>query len=207
MWVLDNPVSLKGKLYARGWQLGDTIVEYTPDNDQWTALPPPPVSNFATATVKDQLLVVGGRDKSTNKTCTTVLTFDDHSEQWVESYCAMPTAVVQPVAIEYQDHLIIAGGDNSNDDRIPDVNILDTFNNKWKTAQPLPSTASYHGVIVEDTMYLVGWDNQTVLRALAPAIISGAKSGVWETVIKCSVLLVISCHYWQHPLDRWGYRP
>ena len=54
------------------------------------------MSNFAIATVKGQLLGVGGRDKSTSKTSKTILTYDDHSEQWVESYGAMPTALAQP---------------------------------------------------------------------------------------------------------------
>ena len=73
------------------------------------------------------------------------------------------------------------------------MNILDTFNNKWKTAQPLPRTASYRGVIVNDTVYLVGWDNQTVLRAHVPTLISGAKSDVWETVTNTP-------YYWSSPV-------
>ena len=88
----------------------------------------------------------------------------------------------------HHDHLIIAGGNTSTD-----VNILDTFNNKWKTAQPLPSTASYRGVIAKDTMYLVGWDNQAVLQAHVPALISGAKSGVWGTVTNAP-------YYWSSPV-------
>ena len=92
------------------------------------------------------------------------------------------TNITDPAVIGYQNYLIVAGGSNSEDDKIPDVNILDTASNKWKTAQPLPSTDEYCTVLIEDTMYLLGQDTQTVLRAHVPTLVSGAKSDVWETL-------------------------
>ena len=64
------------------------------------------------------------------------------------------------------------------------MNIIDTTSNKWKTAQPLPSTDYYCTVLVDTlhTLYLVGQRTQTVLRAHVPTLVSGAKSGVWETL-------------------------
>ena len=178
-----QPVALNGKLYVRGKNRGTvTLLKYTPDHDQWAELPPPPVQDFTVATLRGQLLVVGGRDKSTNKTTNAVLTFDEHSQQWVQSYPAMPTAIAHPAVIVYQDHLIVAGGHNSNDDQTPDVNILDA-DRKWKIGQPLPSTNTYRSVLIQETVYLVGQYNKTVLRAHAPTLISGAnKTGVWETL-------------------------
>ena len=183
MNVYDQPVALNGKLYVKG-RSGRTltVLEYTPDDDKWTALPPPPVDSFTIATLRGQLLIVGGTDKSTNKATNTILTFNEHSQQWIQSHPAMPTALTFPVVIVYQDHLIVGGGYNSEDNRIPDVNILDTASNKWKTAQPLPSIDDYYTVLIEDTLYLVGQSTRTVLRAHVPTLISGAKSGVWETL-------------------------
>ena len=183
MFVYDPPVALNGKLYARGGSWGTlTVLEYTPGHDKWTVLPPSPVKNFTIATMQGQLLAVGGKDRSTHKKTNTILSFDEHSQQWIQSHPAMPTALALPAVIGYQDHLIVAGGCNSEDNRIPDVNILDTTSNKWKTAQPLPSTDYYYTVLIEDTLYLVGQDTQTLLRAHVPTLISGAKSGVWETL-------------------------
>ena len=105
----------------------------------------------------------------------------------------MPTALTSPVVIAYQDHLIVAGGGNSEGNKIPDVNILDTTSNKWKTAQPPPSTDYYFTVLIEDTMYLVGPNTQTVLRAHMPTLISGAKSDVWETLPNAPC-------YWSSPV-------
>ena len=182
--MYDQPVALNGKLYVRGVSKGTlTVVEYTPGHDKWTELPPPSVVNFTIATLKNcKLLVVGGEDKSTGKNTNTILTFDEHSQQWIQSHPAMPTALTIPAVIGYQDHLIVAGGVNSKGNRLPDVNILDTTSNKWKTAQPLPSTDYYYTVLIEDTLYLVGQDLKTALRAHVPTLISGAKSGVWEAL-------------------------
>ena len=185
MDVHDQPVALNGKLYVRGESTGTlTVLEYTPGHDKWTNLQPPPVKYFTIATLRGKMLVVGGMDKSTQKMTNTILTFDEHSQQWIQSHPAMPTALAYPAVIGYQDHLIVAGGVNSerNTTLESDVNILDTTSNKWKTAQPLPSTDRYYTVLIKDTLFLVGQDTRAVLRAHVPTLISGAKSGVWETL-------------------------
>ena len=183
--MLQQPVALNSKLYARGTgKETDTVLKYTPVNGEWTELPPPPVKNFTTATLRSsntekcQLLVVGGEYKSTGKKANTILTFNEHSEQWVQTLPAMPTALTLPAARGYQNYLIVAGGQDSTD-----VNILDTVDNEWITAQPLPSTDDhfYYPALGEDIMYLVGRHTQ-VLRAQVPTLISGAKPGVWETL-------------------------
>ena len=183
MRVYGQPFALNGKLYVRGWnRRTETVLEYTPGHDKWTELPPPPVRKFTIATLRDQLLAVGGEDKSTGKDTNTILTFDEHSQRWIQSHPAMPTALTIPAAIGYQDHLIVAGGYNSGTNTISDVNISDTTSNKWKTAQPLPNTHYYCTVLTEDTLYLVGQITQTVLRAHVPTLISGTESRVWETL-------------------------
>ena len=84
--------------------------------------------------------------------------------------------------IRYQDHLIVAGGENAEYRNIADINILDLTIKKWNKSEPLSNIHTYHIVIYNETMYLVGEDTQTVLRAHVPTLISGAKSGVWETL-------------------------
>ena len=193
MMVYDQPVALNEKLYVEGLiGVTETVLEYTPDRDQWTALPPPPVKDYTIATLRGKLLMVGGKDNSTDKKTNTILTFDENSQQWIQSHPAMPTVLTFSAVIGYQDHLIVAGG-HSDGNRIPDVNILDTASNKWKTAQPLPSTDYYHTVLIEDTLYLVGQGTQTVLRAHVPTLMSGAKSGVWETLPNAP-------YYWSSPV-------
>ena len=183
-----QPVFLSNKLYIRGKNHrttgAETVLEYTPNHDQWTELPPPPDFDyyFTIATVKGQLLVMGGcKDDGIGKPNNKILTFDKQSQQWVQSYPAMPKALSLPAATGYQDHLITAGGQVSSD-YMPDVQILNTASNQWTTAQPLPKTDRYYTVLIQDTIYLVGQYTRAVLRAHVPTLISGAKSGVWETL-------------------------
>ena len=114
---------------------------YTPGHDVWVDLQPPPVNNFTIATLKDQLMLVGGRDNATNKVSNMITVWDSQSRGWVHPYPPMATAPDFACAVGYEDYLIVAGGRNSEHNRIPDVNILDTTSRKWLTAKSLPSTA------------------------------------------------------------------
>ena len=90
----------------------------------------------------------------------------------------MPKALTVPAVVEYQNHLIVIRGVDSND---ADVNILNT-SNKWITAEPLPRTDGYSTCLIGDTLYLVGQRTKEVFRAHVPSLISRASSGVWESV-------------------------
>ena len=185
--MYGQPVDLNGNLYVRSSAkidlLQETVLEYTPDSDQWTELSIPPVNYITVATLGGQLLVVGGMDKSTAKITNSILTYDEDHKQWVQSYPVMPTAVMYPAAIAYQNYLIVAGGWNGSNQTL-NVNILNTSSNQWITAEPLPSADfTYYTVLIQDTIFLVGQlETQTVLRAHVPTLLSGAKSGVWETL-------------------------
>ncbi len=162
----------------------DTVLVYTPDQDSWDVLPPPPVKYFTMGTLRGQLLVVGGLDKSTYEKMNTILTFDESSRQWIQSLPRMLKALNFPAVVEYQNHLIIISGCDSNGTRIADVNILNT-SNKWITAELIsPSTDVCSTCLIGDTLYLVGQYTKQVFRAHVPSLISRASSGVWESVAK-----------------------
>ena len=184
MYAHGQPVTAahSEKLYIRGGR--GTVLEYTPEHDQWAELPPPPVKSFTIATLRGQLLAVGGEEKCNEKKTNTILKFNEHSQQWIQSHPAMPTALTFPAVVGYQDHLIVVSGRGLSG-YIPDVNILNTVSNQWIPAQPLPSTdlvSVVNTVLVQDTIYLVAKYTQTVLRAHVPTLISGAKTvtDVWE---------------------------
>ncbi len=182
MRVLDHPVAINGKVYMRGWSnRTQTVLVYTPDQDSWDVLPPPPVEYFTIATLRGRLLVVGGRNKSTGEMTNTIVTLDESSGQWVRSLPPMPKAISYPGVVVYQNNLIIISGCDSNNTRIADVNILNT-SNKWIAAEPLPSTDAYRTCLIGDTLYLVGQRTKEVFRAHVPSLISRASSGVWESV-------------------------
>ena len=182
--LVSQVVILNGKLYVRGvtekavmWT--EHVLEYIPDQGCWSELPQPTVGRFTIATLRGQLLMLGGHDMSTYSKVNTILIFDECTQKWIQSYSTMPRAVLDPAVVEYQEYLIVAGGAEAMG-YIPDVNILNTSNNRWKTAQPLPSAEYYNTVTIQDTVYLVASFSQTVLRAHMPTLISTAKSCVWE---------------------------
>ena len=194
MRVIGQPLALNGKVCVRGVsRRTETVLEYIPGRDQWVELPPPPVECFTIATLRGQLLVVGGLDKSNNKTTNTILTFDEQTQEWVQSYPPMPTKLAEVIAVGYQDHLIVASGKNSESNSVARVNVLDTTTNEWRMAEPLPYLGTYHAVLTEDNIYLVGQYTQTVLRAHVPTLISGAESGGWECLSEAP-------HYWACPI-------
>ena len=180
--MYGQPVAINRKVYMRGRSnRTETVLVYTPDQDSWDDLPPPPVNRVTMATLRGRLLVVGGLDKSTNEKMNTILTFDESSRQWVQSLPRMPKALTVPAVVEYQNHLIVISGRDSNTTKIADVNILN-ISNKWITAEPLPSTDDYSTCLIGDTLYLVGERTKKVFRAHVPSLISRASSGVWESV-------------------------
>ena len=190
MYLFGPPVVLNGTVFVRGMSEGAvTVCTYTPAQDVWTALPPPTVNSFTIATLKDQLVLVGGRDKSTCERSNKIAVWDSQSQKWVYHYPPMTTARDVPAAERYREYLIIAGGTNSKGNIISNVNILDTTSSKWVTAESLPSTDIYRSVLIEDTLYLVGSNNRVVLRAHVPTLISQATSAtptssqsVWESL-------------------------
>ncbi len=186
MRVRDQPLAMNGKLYMSGDDSNktETVLGYSPNQDQWDELPPPPVNYFTVATLRGQLLVVGGIDRrmSAQRRTNVILTFDESSQRWLQSLPPLPMAVSYPTVVEYQDHLIVAGGGDSFNIKTTDVNILDTTTNKWTTAQPFPNADDYNPCLIGDTLYLVGRDTKQVFRADVPSLISQASSGVWETV-------------------------
>ncbi len=183
MSVFGHPVAIHGRVYMKGGSnMTVTVLVYTPDQDSWDVLPPPPVRAFTIATLRGRLLVVGGWDKSTHENMNTIVTLDESSGQWVRSLPPMPKAIYLPAVVVYQNNLIIIGGYDSNNTSIGDVNILIT-SNKWIAAEPLPSTDDvYSTCLIGDTLYLVGQPTKEVFRAHVPSLVSRASSGVWESV-------------------------
>ena len=183
------------------------MLVYTPDQDSWDVLPPPPVGDFTIATLRGRLLVVGGQDKSTYRKTNTIVTLDESSRQWVQLLPPMPIATIYlPTVVVYQNHLIVIGEYDSINARISDVIILNT-SNKWIAAKPLRSTDDlYSTCLIGDALYLVGQCTKQVFRAHVPSLISRASSGVWESVANVPFYLssVVSHRHRQHPPDCGG---
>ena len=157
MTASDQPIVLNEKLYVRGaTKRGMSILEYAPDSDHWSELPPPPVNYFSLGTLKGHLLLVGGNDSSTGKTTNSIYKFVESPVPQFQTYSTMPKGLVFPAVLEFRNHLVIAGGRNSKDSCVSEVNVLDTTSGKWTTVAPLPHADDYTIVLIEETMCLIG---------------------------------------------------
>ncbi|XP_064398987.1 kelch-like protein 28 [Halichondria panicea] len=195
MGVFDLPLAINEKLYMNGGSNTSTVtvLVYTPDQDSWDELSPPPVDRFTVATLRGRLLVAGGKDKSTSRKTNIILTFNESPRQWVQSLPPMPKVLTFPGVVVYQNHLIIIGGYDLTGANIADVKILGT-NNKWITAKRLPRTRdNYITCIIGNIMYIVGQTTKKVFRIHLPSLISRASSGVWESVASVPF-------YWSSPI-------
>ena len=134
---------------------------YTPANDAWRTMEAP-VYWFALATYHSQLILIGGFEyigeteqavmKATNK-----LWILKGPKQWRQDVLPpMPTKRCSASALGYEDHLIVAGGQ--------DVSTFDCFdivevytNHQWSRANSLPtSCASMKSTVFNDHWYLIG---------------------------------------------------
>ncbi len=183
--MTSQPVAHNGKLYVCGYSTHTsplTVLEYVPDTSTWEDLAPPSVQEFTIAILMGQLLVVGGEETLTGKTTDAILEFNENARQWIPINPALPVPLYLPSAVGYNSHLIVAGGHNSTNSKVLNVHTLDMSSYKWISTEPLPSTDSCNMVTIDDSVYLIGQETRTVLRAQLPNVTSGVTSGVWETL-------------------------
>ena len=172
-------VVMNGKVYL---EYDDSVLEYTPENDEWVELPEPPVEHFGLAILNNQLVLVGGREPSTGKRTNKLTVFDPSTRQWVHPYPPMATARSDPTAIAYQHYLIVAGREEDRNKSVSVVEIFDRVKEHWYTAEELPIKCdSMTPVVISNTAYLLGGYidgkyTKTVLSVSLPALINKATS-------------------------------
>ena len=114
---------------------------YTPITDMWLGLMDTPVYWFALTTYHSQLVLVGGReyrdkDEFTNK----LWTLNEHGQlqhRWQETLPPMRSKRHSACAVNYRDHLLVAGG-VVLDGISNNVEVYDGTCSHWSFTQPLP---------------------------------------------------------------------
>ena len=100
---------INGKVYYGGVTDGDDdkyiVYSYDPSQDNWTTLPPLPVSWFGLGQVNGKLVAVGGENKGDNSTTNEVYTYDKRSKKWQQIIPPMPTARCWPDVLSLSQHL------------------------------------------------------------------------------------------------------
>ena len=140
MWTCPNVVVFKEKVYIGGRDASldrdmKTVMVYDPKQDSYETLPPYTYKWFSMAVVKNQLVLVDGKDgKATNE----LGVWSEESKSWTHPLPPMTTACYSTSVATHNRWLVVMGG---YDDRkyFSRVEILDTTEpRQWYLAASLP---------------------------------------------------------------------
>ena len=132
---------------------------YDPVSNSWTSPINTPYCHFAMLTLNNNLVIAGGRDRSSKPT-NQILTMGIGQTE-LRSYTKMITARASATAAGHQGMLIITGGKDDKDKTLSSTEIFDSSNKQWYITNDLPQP-HYHlqSVIVDNILYLLGGLNK-----------------------------------------------
>ena len=130
---------------------------YDPVNKSWRSPINTPYCHFAMTTLNKILLIVGGEDKSYERT-NQILTMDAGQ---LKNYTKMITARSHATATGHQGMLIITGGLDDKRNKSSSTELFDSNNSRWYICNDLPQPhLSLRSVIVDNILYLLGGFNK-----------------------------------------------
>ena len=160
---------INGKVYCGGGQIDDdedsdddddeeyNVYCYDPSQNNWTTLPPLPVSDFGLGQIDGELVAVGGWKKSNDGVTNEVFTYSVALSQWMGRIPSMLTARDSPGVLSLQSALVVAGGVTSSGEYIDVVEIFKADTSQWYRTDPLPTACSDISlVIICNTCYALG---------------------------------------------------
>lgn len=121
---------------TKGTQSEDVFMYHTLENT-WRTLPQPGVYYAVPVSIKDRLILIGGRSRGRfwYKFSAKVLTFDVSSQSWIKEFPDLLTGRSRPGVVAASHFLIVAGGKVTDRPQFSnDIEFLDTENSplRWK---------------------------------------------------------------------------
>ncbi len=214
MWKYVQSVVVQGKLYVGGGFAGYNsdnayiVMEYDISSRKWTTLPPYRAYYFAMAVINNQLVLVGGSNRSGASKVLGV--WGDDRKTWTHPYPEMPTAQRGCSAVAYNEWLVVAGGWGGGY-ALACVEVLNADNKQWHAGPPTPTPWWFMktAVVGDGGYFMGGYDNtgsvaKKVYSVCIPTLISHITSQassvtdrqIWKEIpglqLKCSTPLSIS---------------
>lgn len=161
MFYYPNVVVLKERVYIGGGtsisgREDQIVMMYNINSDQWNTLPPYQFSWFAMTTLNDQLVLVGGLDKPSNKRTNLVGNFNEARQEWAHKFPPLHVARSGAAVVTHSDRwIVVAGGRGSME---APVEILDSTGGQWYRANaPLPQKlCKMSSIMIDSVWYLLG---------------------------------------------------
>ena len=147
---------------AERHRVSGVILRYDLHSQQW--MEPLQYQYWACGmtTVSSQLVMVGGKDVSTNKTTNRVAVYSPSQRRWrrwSRPYPPLKTPRYLPAVSTYHQRLVVAGGSYASGPKLATVEILDISvrHCQWLSATGLPvSCRLMSAAITHDALYLLG---------------------------------------------------
>ena len=183
-----------------------TVMVYSLPTGLWSTLPPYESQYFGMVVMNNQLVLVGGRNISTDRVTNVLGVWDEAFTAWTHPFPEMPISRDLLSVVSYHSWLIVAGGKDQRHSMPIEVQLLDTDFGQWYESSSLP--ASYSGIssaINGNMWYLSGRYcvfsvclDELISQALSQSagITSPSMPSPWQTLTNFpesnSTLLVLS---------------
>ena len=168
MSFYPQAVVLKGRVYVGGGSAinnaqNSIVMCYNIERNQWTILPEYHLVYFAMTAINEELVLVGGRHPTTNRTTRAIRAWSESLQTWVYSVqtwskCTLPTARDAVTAITHDNRwLIVAGGREDGYRSLSRVDILNLPDCQWYSGARLPQpTHKMSAAVISNTLVLLG---------------------------------------------------
>ena len=169
------------------------VMAYNTRSQTWHQLPPHATWGFAMVVINNKLVLVGGRNRSSDDT-NILGVWEADKRQWTHPYGSMPTPRSSPSAVVYKQWLIVAGG-VIGFNKVSTTEVLDISSNQWNSAPSAPNPwTQMRSVIIGDMCYFMGGFDfagsatEMVYSMSLPALVSQTTSTsstphpMWKTI-------------------------
>ena len=168
MSFYPQAVVLQGRVYIGGGASDNadqnTIVTcYDIERNQWSALPPYTEEFFAMATINEELVLIGGRQRYTHLTSRMIGVWSESKQMWtfgekIPHTCALLTACDAATAIAHDNRwLVVIGGRDDTYRSLSKVDIIDATKHVSYPGARLPQSAhKLTSAVIGNTLVLLG---------------------------------------------------
>ena len=156
-----SAVVIGGKVYVGGgsanFMKSNIVMVYDIKNNDWDTLPPYTFFWFSLASVKSQLVLVGGVHCTAKSRTAELGVWDENERKWEQnSFPPMPTKRSGPMVVTHNNWLVVAGG-FSIESSISTVEILELSTEVWYTAPQMPiPMCKMSSTTIGNMWYLIG---------------------------------------------------
>ncbi len=174
----------------------DIVMTYDTHSGRWGTLPPYRTRDFGMTVIRDQLVLVGGKDEDGNYS-KSIGVWRSADKKWEDLYPDMPTPRYGSSVVTYNEWLIVAGGVN-NGECLSSVDVMNIDTKEWYSGPPAPivfsdmKTATVGDMCYYMGGYAGGCAIKDVYRVSLPALISQVKyrnidPQIWKKISSLNV--------------------